>query len=101
MVFLIVVFAGGAFLSSGGFVDLIDLVIGMSMGEMKGMYAGVSPGDQKALDADIENMRKDLRDGKISVQGIQPFLTLYRDVTSDGKVTPEEVKHLRAAAHKR
>ena len=47
VVVLIIVFAGGAFLSSGGFVDLMDFVIGMTASEMKGQYAADVPAAQR------------------------------------------------------
>ncbi len=101
VVVLILVFAGGAFLSSGGFVDFMDFAIGMSVSEMKGQFATeVSAEQKKSLDDEIERMRKNLRDQKISLQMMQPFLQSLRDVTSDNKVTSAEATTLQAVARK-
>lgn len=101
VVVLILVFAGGALLSSEYFTDFMDLAIGMSVSEMKGQYAAeVSAGQKKALDEEIERMRKNLREQKISMQAIQPFLQRLRDVSADRKVTAAEATSLHAVARK-
>jgi hypothetical protein len=98
---LVVVFAGGAYVAGGGFVDLMDMAIGMSVGEAKGMYAADIAADRKqSLDAEITAMRKNLREETISVQRLQPFLEALRKATSDNKVTAAEVATLEAAAKK-
>ena len=91
VVVLILVFAGGAFLSSGGFFDFMDLVIGMSAAEMKGYYAvEVTPAQRKSLDDEVVLMRKNMREQKISIPQMQPFLELLRDASGDKKITPQE-----------
>jgi len=101
VVVLILVFAGGAMLSSDSFMDFMDFAIGMSVSEMKGQFAkDVSAAQKKTLDDEIEQMRKHLRDQKISIQTMQPFLQRLRDVTSDSKVTAEEAASLQAVARK-
>jgi hypothetical protein len=91
VVVLILVFAGGAFLSSGGFLDFMDFVIGMSASEMKGYYAAeVSPAQRKSLDDEVVLMRKNMREQKISIAQMQPFLELLRNAGGDKKVTPQE-----------
>jgi hypothetical protein len=98
---LVVVFAGGAYLAGGGFNDFMDLAIGMSVAEAKGMYAGDVPAERKqSLDAEIAAMRKNLREGKVSVQRLQPFLDALRKVTADSKVTGAEAATLEEAAKK-
>src|SRR5688572_29670698 len=58
-----VIFAGGAWLSSGGFIDAMDFTIGMSMGELRGMYTdGVTADRKKSLDASVAAMRKNFRE---------------------------------------
>ncbi len=101
VVILIIVFAGGAWLSRGGFVDFMDLAIGMSVSEMKGMYApDVTTAQKDALDKEVEAMRASLRDGKIAVPAVQPFLNALQKSTSDSKITAAEVSSLQAAAKK-
>lgn len=101
VVVLILVFAGGALLSSDRFLDFMDFAIGMSVSEMKGQFAAeVSAEQKKSLDDEIERMRKNLREQKISVQNMQPFLQSLRDVSADKKVTAEEAASLQAVARK-
>ncbi|MFL6246816.1 MAG: hypothetical protein ACJ74H_12370 [Thermoanaerobaculia bacterium] len=101
VVVLILVCAGAALLSSGRFLDFMDFAIGMSISEMQGQYAkDVSAEQKKSLDAEIERMRKNLREQKISVQAMQPFLQRMRDASSDGKVTAAEAAVLQAVARK-
>lgn len=101
VVVLILVFAAGALLSSDRFIDFMDFAIGMSVSEMKGQFAAeVSTEQKKSLDDEIERMRKNLREQKISVQTMQPFLQRLRDVSSDQKVTAQEAATLQAVARK-
>lgn len=96
---LALLFAGGAFLSGSGFTDFMDMVLGMSIAEMKGMYAEAIPADgKKSLESEIEAMRENLRDGKISVADLQPFLQKLRGVMSDNTVTAEEAHELERTA---
>jgi hypothetical protein len=98
---LIIVFAGGAWLSSGGFVDFMDLAIGMSVAEMKGMYSpDVTAAQKEALDEEISAMRANLLAGKIAVPAVQPFLNALQKAASDSKVTSAEVRSLEDAAKK-
>jgi hypothetical protein len=99
VVVLIIVFAGGAFFSSGGFVDLMDFVIGMTASEMKGHYAADVPAAQrKALDDEVVLLRKNLREEKVSVVNLQPFLERLSEASSDKKITTEEVALLQDIA---
>jgi hypothetical protein len=101
VVVLILVFAGGAFLSSGGFTDFLDFAVSMSVSEMKGQYAADVPAAQKkSLDDEIVRLRKNLREHRISVPQLQPFLLKLRDVSSDKKVTGAEAGALETVARK-
>jgi hypothetical protein len=98
---LIVVFVGGLSLSRGGFADFMDLVIGLSVSEMKGMYAPeVTAETKKSLDAEIETMRENIRNERVAIPTLQPFLDTLRNATSDNKVTPEETSQLEEAARR-
>jgi hypothetical protein len=101
VVVLILVFAGGAFLSSGGMVDFMDLVFGMTMGEIRGMYTkDVSEPQKKELDASIEALRKSVRERKVAVGKLDPVLQTMRKTMSDSKMNPAEVQQVTAAARK-
>jgi hypothetical protein len=98
---LILVFAGGAFMASGGIVQLMDLTFGMSMGELRGMYQpDVTDAQKKALEAAIESLREDVRSEKMPVARLDPVLQTLRKGISDEKMTAAEVEALTAAANK-
>ena len=98
---LIVVFAGGAFLAGGGFRDLMDMMFGMTMSEMRGMYTTDVSAPQKAeLEAEIKTMRGHLRADRISVSGLQPLLRTMQKATADEKLHANEVGQIVAAARK-
>jgi hypothetical protein len=95
LVALVIVFAGGAWLAGGGMVDFMDMAVGMSLGEMRGMYAGeVAAPQRKALEDDIAALRENLREKKISPADLQPFLDGLRRATSDRKLTVAEAQSL-------
>ncbi|MGN6186708.1 MAG: hypothetical protein ACTHQM_23985 [Thermoanaerobaculia bacterium] len=98
---LIVVFAGGAWLAGGGMVDFMDLVFGMSMGEMRPLLTkDVTDAQKQTLEKEIETLRANLRERRITVQQLDPMLQAMRRATSDTKVTPAEVEEMTAAARK-
>jgi len=101
LLILILIFAGGAFLAHGGFTEVMDLVFGMTMGEMRGMYtADVTAAQKQSLEREIETMRRLLREEKISVQSLQPMLKTIQKGTGDQKLTAGEVERIVAAARK-
>lgn len=101
VVVLLLLFAGGAFLASGGMVDFMDLVFGMTMGEIRGMYTkDVTEPQKKELDASIEALRKSVREKKVPVSGLDPVLQTMRKTMSDAKMSPSEVKQVADAARK-
>jgi hypothetical protein len=101
LVTFLLIFAAGAFLSSGGMVEFMDMAVGMSVGEMKGMYSSaVSPEQRKELEAEIEAMRAKVREKKIGVPAMQPFLEELRRASADNTITSDEATRLRDAARK-
>jgi hypothetical protein len=98
---LIAVFAGGFFLTRGGFVNLMDMGIGMSVGEMRGMYADSVPESQReSLEAEIEKMREGMRSGELPPGAVQPFLETMRQATRDGTVDPGDAEKLEESARR-
>jgi hypothetical protein len=98
---ILLLFAGGSYVAGGGFVDLMDLAVGMSVSEMKGKYTADVPADRKkSLDHEIELLRKNLRDQTVSVQSLQPFLQALAKTTADDKVTAAEAAKLEEIAKK-
>ena len=101
VVALLLVFAGGAFMASGGLVQLMDLTLGMSMADLRGMFASdVTGAQKKELEDSIEQMRAGLRNGKVAVTDLQPVLELMRKGIADKKLSAAEVEGLAAAARK-
>jgi len=101
LLILVLVFAGGSFLAHGGFTDLMDFVFGMTMGEMRGMYtADVTAAQKQLLDQDIETMRKNLREEKITIASLQPVLRSIQKATNDKKVDGREADAIVAAVKK-
>jgi hypothetical protein len=101
IVVLLLIFAGGAFMGSGGLVQFMDFALGMSMGDVRGMYAAeVTAAQKQELETAIEQLRTGLREGKVSVAQLQPVLETMRKGISDRKLQPAEVQALTAAARK-
>jgi len=98
-VVLLLMFAGGAFLSGPRLATLIDLMLSMTIGEMKAMYQpDVTTAQKDAFDAEMKRMRDGLRDGKVSVQKVQPFLQTMQKAIGDEKVSGPELEQLTKAA---
>jgi hypothetical protein len=98
---LLMIFIGGALVSGGGFSQFMDMAMGMSIGEMRGMYAAeVSEPRRKSLEAEIEKMREHVRNEKVSVTSLQPFMDSLRTAISDRRVTSEEAAKLEETARK-
>ena len=99
LVALLIVFAGGAFMSSGGLVTMMDMGLGMTIGEVRGFYTkDVTAAQKKELEAALEALRVSLRNGKTSVTRLDPVLQTMRKAIADQKVQPAEVDALTAAA---
>ena len=96
---LVMVFAGGAWLSAGGFIQFMDLAIGMSVAEMKGMYAADVPASQKeSLAREIDAMRKNVSEGRLALPRLKSFFESLNKAISDKKVTNAEAATLERAA---
>jgi hypothetical protein len=98
-VVLLLMFAGGVFLSGPRLATLIDLMLSMTIGEMKAMYQpDVTAAQKDAFDAEMKRMREGLRDGKVSVQKVQPFLQTMQKAIGDEKVSGPELEQMTKAA---
>ena len=96
---LLIIFIGGAFVSGSGISSFMDMAIGMSLGEMRGMYAPeVTPARKQSLEAEIEKMREGLRNEKVSIVNLQPFMQNLQNAIGDRKVTPQEAELLEQTA---
>jgi hypothetical protein len=96
---LLVLFAGGAMLSGPRLATLIDLMLSMTIGEIKAMYQpDVTASQKDAFESEVKRMREGLRNGKVSVQKVQPFLQTMQKAIGDEKVTGAELEQLTKAA---
>ena len=98
---IVLVFVGGAWLSSGGFAQFLDLAFGMSLGEMRGMYAtDVTDAQKKTLEQEIETMRTNVRQHKLPPKNLQTVLQTMQKAMGDNKLTVAEVTSITEAARK-
>jgi len=99
-VILVLLLAGGAALTGPRLVRLMDFVLGMSLGETRGMFApNVTPAQKMNFETEVKRMREALRRDQISTKTIQPFLKAMQSAIADKKVTPEELERLTRSAH--
>jgi hypothetical protein len=98
-VFVVLLFVGGAILSGPALGQFLDFIMGVTLGELRPMIAREIPAAQKeAFEAEVNRMREGMRTGKISVQGVQPFLQQMQKAVSDEKVTLQELEALTETA---
>ena len=95
---LVIVFAGGVFLTTGGLTDFMDFVLGMSFGELK-YDPAVTPAQKKSLTTEVDALRENLRTKKVPVAKLQPFLQSLQKAGADGTVNAAEAKQLEGAAY--
>lgn len=101
LLILIGIFVGASLVSRGGLNEFLDFAVSMSVTEMKGMYtADVQDAQKKAFDVEIERVRKDLREGRASIQTLEPMLRAMRSAMADGKVDRAEVEGMTTTARK-
>ena len=99
LVFIVLLFIGGAVLSGPRLGQLLDFVIGTTLGELRPMIASDVPASEKEeFEAEVKRMRDGLRAGKVPVQNVQPFLQAMQKIVSDDKVTLQELDSLTATA---
>ncbi|HYH09324.1 MAG TPA: hypothetical protein VEK11_19920 [Thermoanaerobaculia bacterium] len=98
-VVLLLIFVGGALMSSGGFTNFVDFAIGMSLGEMRKQYTSdVTAEQRKAFEDEALRLRENLRGGRVGLPAMQPFLQGISNASADRKVTAEEVRTLEQSA---
>jgi len=92
---LIIIFAVGAWLATGGMTDLIGFVIGTSASEISRQYADDVPDAQKkAISDELDAVVRHLRANELTVVQVQPFLQRLREVSADQKITRAEATGL-------
>ncbi|HSP17857.1 MAG TPA: hypothetical protein VLV78_24140 [Thermoanaerobaculia bacterium] len=99
-VILVLLFIGGSLLTGSHLAEFTDLVIGTSLGELRSMYApDVMQYEKDRFDTEVERMRAALRDGKVPMQNVQPFMRGMQSSIADKRVTAEELEALTKTAH--
>lgn len=101
VVVLLLIFAGGALMSSGGFTNFVDMALGMSLGEMNKQYTPeVTPAARTAFEEETKRLRENLRANRVALPAVQPFLQGVSNASMDRKVTLAEVRQLELIARK-
>jgi hypothetical protein len=94
-VFLVLLFVSGALIGGARLGAGVDFIIGISLGELRGMFTPDVTTDQKdAFESQVKAMREAVRTNRVQVSKVQPFLQEMRTSISDKKVTPDEVQKL-------
>jgi hypothetical protein len=100
LVLLIFLFAGGAFLSSGGIGKVLDFMFAQMEIELTSAYGKDVPAPQKMeLSAAIDELRANIRADRVKLPAIEPLLQSMREATSDKTLTPDEVSRLVREIH--
>lgn len=98
--FLVLLFAAGTLLSGERFGGVLEFVIGTSLGELRPMMStDVTAEDKERFESAVKAMREGLRDGKVPVARVQPFLRSMQSAIADQKVSKKELEELTKVAH--
>lgn len=96
---VIALFAAGAIAGSGKGGSLFATLFGAMSDEIHGMFAkDVTPVQKAAFEVEMKSLRKNLGDGKISIDQLQPLLNAIRDASADSSVSAGEAERLTRAA---
>lgn len=99
LLFMILMVAGGAWVSSGGFREAFDFVLSMTFSEAERYYsADVTPAQRTTLNGEFMRIRENVRSGKLPVTKLEPLLNEVRDTTDDKLLKPDEVERLTGIA---
>ena len=98
-VFMVLLFISGALLNGPAIGQGFDFIIGMSLGELRPMLAKDVTSEQKdAFELEVKAMREGLRNNRVDISRVQPFLQTMQKAIGDKKVTPQELGQLTEAA---
>lgn len=98
-VFLLLLFIAGAVASGAGFGRVFDLVIGATLGELRPMMAAdVQKSSRDHFESEVSRMREGLREGRVPITRVQPFLKSMQTAITDKTVTEQELDQLTRAA---
>jgi hypothetical protein len=95
LLFLIVLFIGGAFISRGGLGWFMDFSLQQIQNEAPPMYGSdATPQQRKAFDDEMNRLRAGVREGRVSMPKLQPVLEGLQDAISDKLLRGEELDKL-------
>lgn len=94
-----VLFIGGAVASGGKGGSIFAALFGAMATEIEGQFAkDVTAAQKKAFDDEMKALEKNLGDGKVSIDALQPLLHTIRDASGDNSVSGKETDQLIHAA---
>lgn len=97
---LIILFFAGAFFNGGGSGSLFDFALGAIQKELDGQYASdVTPAEKASLDAEMTELRRNLRTNAVSPDRMLPLLRSIQSVIDDQKITRSEAQQLIKQLH--
>jgi hypothetical protein len=95
LAFVILLFAGGAWIQRGGLERAVSFFLGMMQGEMSAMYAkDVPDAEKQALTSAMTSFSDNLRTDRVPMTKVQPVMDAIQPAIADKKLTREEVAHL-------
>ena len=101
LLFLVVLFVGGSFVSSGGIAGMIDFAFGTLESEVERMFAAdVTPAQRAAFASEMKTTRENIRTQKIGLKDVEPLMTVLKDASEDKLVNAAETGELMTALRK-
>jgi hypothetical protein len=95
LVFLVLLFIGGAWAGGGGFGSVLDWVLGKMEPELTSSYTpDVTPTQRTAFEREYAHLREGVRNNKVDLVKMQKVLQSISEASSDKKLTSDEVVKL-------
>lgn len=95
VVLLVLVFLTGIALSRGGMGSLLDPILSSIQDEVEKMFTkDVTAAEKAQFEAQMKELRDEVRQNRLSIDRLQPVLRTIREVSSDQRVTPAETEEL-------
>lgn len=99
IVFLLLLFAGGAALSGGRAGAFLESMFGKMQTDIDGEFTkDVTAQQRAAFDGEMKALRVRIRTSQVKMEKLQPLLRAMLEASEDNKITPAEADRLIAAA---
>ncbi|HEV7922035.1 MAG TPA: hypothetical protein VGR02_14705 [Thermoanaerobaculia bacterium] len=93
--FVLLLFAGGAWVQRGGLERAVSFFLGMMQGEMAAMYdKDVPDADKQALSAGMKSFGENIRTDRVPMTKLPPFMDAAQPAIADKRLTRQEVTRL-------